>query len=259
MKFKRVAGERPRAPAWLRWAAMTEKPIKSRRRPATRKGRPTLTRELIAERALHLAGAEGFPAVTMRRLAEDLGVTVRALYNYVADRQEVVDLAARLLLAQWERPELDAERWEDSVRAYCAQLRGLYRRFPRALLVSIDEQVRSVGVHPNRLANPEAFFGLLRGIGLTPHDALRVHGELGLKLFAFTLLVDYPADRAPEGPGSPDRGPVPAAWLAAHPDLHLPHLTEMARLPKPTPDELFDYIVDTLVLSIRERLPSTDG
>ncbi|GAA2446541.1 hypothetical protein GCM10010191_74510 [Actinomadura vinacea] len=236
---------------------MSEKPSKPRRRPATRKGRPTLTRELIAERALHLAGAEGFPAVTMRRLAEELGVTVRALYNYVADRQEVVDLAARLLLAQWELPELDPERWEDSVRAYCAQLRGLYRRYPRALLVSLDERVRPTGVHPNRLANPEAFLGLLRGIGLTPHDALRVHSELGLKLFAFTLLVDHPTDRAPDGPGPLDAAPVPAAWPAAHPELHLPYLSEAVHLPKPTPDELFDYLVDTLVLSIRERLPAT--
>ncbi|MFI7706904.1 TetR/AcrR family transcriptional regulator [Nonomuraea sp. NPDC049480] len=234
---------------------MTEKQSKSRRRPATRKGRPTLTRELIAERALRLAGVEGFPAVTMRRLAEELGVTVRALYNYVADRQEVVDLAARLLLAQWELPELDADRWEDSVHAYCAQLRAVYRRYPRALLVSLDEQVRSLGIHPNRLANPDAFLGMLRRIGLAPHDAFRVHSELGLKLFSFTLLIDYPADHAPDGPGPLDAAPVPAAWLAAHPELPLPHLAEAVRLTKPTPDELFGYLVDTLILSIREQLP----
>src|SRR5262245_52300012 len=113
----------------------------TRRRPATRKGRPTLTRELIAERALHLAGAEGFPTVTMRRLAADLGVTVRALYNYVEDRQEVVELATQLLMSQWELPELSTERWEDSVRTYCSQLRSLYGRFPRALLVSLDENI----------------------------------------------------------------------------------------------------------------------
>ncbi|MEV0388517.1 TetR/AcrR family transcriptional regulator [Nonomuraea sp. NPDC050643] len=236
---------------------MTEKETRSRRRPATRKGRPTLTRELIAERALLLAGAEGFPAVTMRRLAEELGVTVRALYNYVPDRQDVIDLAARMLLAQWEPPELDAAHWEDSVRAYCAQLRGLYRRHPRALLVSLDERVRSLGVHPNRLANPDAFLGLLRGIGLTPQAALRVHGELGLKLFGFTLLVDHPADRAPGDRGPLDTAPVPEAWLAAHPDLPLPFLTEAVHLTKPTPDEMFGYLVDTLILSIRAQLPAT--
>jgi AcrR family transcriptional regulator len=235
---------------------------KTRRRPATRKGRPTLTRELIAEQALRLAGAEGFGAVTMRRLATELGVTVRALYNYVIDRAEVVDLAAGLLLAQWELPKLDAGRWEDSVRAYCAQLRRLYRRYPKALLVSLDEQVRPAGVHPNRLANPDAFLGLLRDIGLSPPDAFLVHSELGVKLFGFTLLIDYRADAATDADDAPSRGgpldgsPVPAAWLDAHPDVHLPHLTEAVHLTrKPTPDEFFAYLADTLILSIRARLP----
>lgn len=218
---------------------------RTRRRPQTRKGRPTLTRELIAERALGLAGAEGFPAVTMRRLAADLGVTVRALYNYVEDRQEVVELATQLLLSYWDVPELRADRWEDSVRAYCAAMRALYRRFPRALLVSLDEDVRPRGVHPARLRNPDAFLGLLRGVGLSPVDALQVHAELGLKLFGFALLVDYRA--------TGDLSPVPAEWLAANPELDVPHLDEAVRGAKPTQDEFFDYLVDTLILSIRAR------
>ncbi|ONI76442.1 TetR family transcriptional regulator [Actinosynnema sp. ALI-1.44] len=219
----------------------------TRRRPATRKGRPTLTRDLIAERALHLAGAEGFPAVTMRRLAADLGVTVRALYNYVDDRTQVVELATQLLMSYWQSPELDVDHWEDSVRAYCAQMRSLYRRFPRALLVSLDEDVRPRGIHPARLRNPDAFLGLLRGIGLSPLDALRTHAELGLKLFGFALLVDY---------RDADGSPVPEQWLADQPDVRVPHLTEAVReTVKPTPDEFFDHIVDTLVLAIRACLP----
>jgi AcrR family transcriptional regulator len=223
---------------------------KTRRRPATRKGRPTLTRELIAERALNLAGAEGFPAVTMRRLAEDLDVTVRALYNYVDDRQEVVELAVQLLMSQWQLPELNVERWEDSVRAYCAQVRALYGRFPRALLVSLDEDIRPRRVHPGRLLNVDAFLGLLRGIGLTPLEAFRVHAELGVKLFGFALLVDY---RDPSG-----LSPAPTDWLATHPDLPVPHLAEAVHLTQPTPDEFFAHLVDTLILSIRACLTARD-
>lgn len=233
--------------------AMPESPsTKTRRRPLTRKGRPTLTREQIAERALHLAGREGFPAVTMRRLAEELGVTVRALYNYVSGRQEVVELATQLLMGQWQLPELSAHSWEDGVRAYCAQMRALYRRYPRALLVSLDESIRAVGVHPARLRNPDALLGMLRDIGLTPADALRVHAELALKLFGFTLLVDYPSDMAAPGYDPIESTPVPADWLAAHPELHVPHLVEAMHTRKPTPDEFFDHIVDTTILSIRE-------
>jgi AcrR family transcriptional regulator len=231
-------------------------PARRRTRPATRKGRPTLTRELIAERALDVAGVEGFPAVTMRRLAAELGVTVRALYNYVADRQEVVELAAYALSSQWATVDVSVDRWEDSLRAYCAQLRKLYRRYPRALLVSLDENLGPSGVHPARLRNPDAILGLLRGIGLTPGDTFRVHTELGLKLFAFALLIDYRADHPSHDHDPTDASPVPAEWLSEHSDLHVPYLAEASKVPKPRPDELFAYIVDTLVLSVRALLPA---
>lgn len=69
--------------------------------PAKRgRGRPrkdsnwaTFSRDELAARALHIAGNEGFSAVTMHRLAAEFSVTPRALYNYVADRQEIINLA----------------------------------------------------------------------------------------------------------------------------------------------------------------------
>ncbi|QHC17250.1 TetR family transcriptional regulator [Streptomyces sp. GF20] len=224
-----------------------------RRRPATRKGRPTLTRELIAESALEIAGTEGFPAVTMRRLAEELGVTVRALYRYVDERQEVVDLAAALFLSRWEVPPLDPGRWQEGLRTYLEHQRALYRRHPRALLVSLDEQVSPAGIHPNRLRNPEALLGLLRGAGLGPRDASYVHSDLARRMFAFTLLVDHPADRGATGdPGA--TGTLPDGWAAAHPGLDLPHLTEAARLPAPAPDELFEELVRSVLADVTGRL-----
>jgi AcrR family transcriptional regulator len=235
------------------------RPVQRRRRPATRGGRPTLTRELIAERALDIAGAEGFPAVTMRRLAGELGVTVRALYNYVADRQEVVELATQALGAHWEPSDLGIERWDEDLRAYCTRLRALYRRYPRALLVSLDESIGPDGIHSTRLQNPDAVLGMLRGIGLSQADAVRVHTELGLKLFAFALLVDHRADRAAARQDPTTTTSILTAWSTLHPDLDVAHLVEAARAQPPSPDQLFDYIVDTLVLSIRALLAGTAG
>lgn len=226
-------------------------PSVQRRRPTTRKGRPTLTRDLIAATALDLAGAEGFPAVTMRRLAAELGVTVRALYNYVEDRQEVVDLAAELLMSQWQLPNLDHRHWQSSVRAYADELRALYRRYPKALLISLDDHPRPSAVHPNRLRNPEEFLGLLHSVGLTPEAALLVHHELSLKLFGFSLLVDYRTDR----PSIDDDllKPVPDTWISAHAELDLPRLHEAIQSTAPTPDELFAQLIDTTVSSIRSH------
>ncbi|WP_097915411.1 TetR/AcrR family transcriptional regulator [Streptomyces anulatus] len=225
-------------------------PATPRRRPATRKGRPVLTREIIAAKALEMAGAQGFPALTMRALAAELDVTVRALYNYVEDRGEVVSLAVDLMLTSWTPPPLDPAAWETSVAGYAGSLRALYRRWPRALLVSLDEDTPPASVHPNRLLNLDRFLRLLRDVGLDLPAALAAHRHLSLLVLSFALVVDGPAGRAGD-----DRNPlVPDAWLTAHADLDIPVLREAAALPLPTPDEQFDELVSAVVDRIRGGL-----
>lgn len=225
-------------------------PATPRRRPATRKGRPVLTREIIAAKALEMAGAQGFPALTMRALAAELDVTVRALYNYVEDRGEVVSLAVDLMLTSWTPPPLDPAAWETSVVGYAGSLRALYRRWPRALLVSLDEDTPPASVHPNRLLNLDRFLRLLRDAGLDLPAALAAHRHLSLLMLSFALVVDGPAGRAGD-----DRNPlVPDAWLTAHADLDIPVLREAAALPLPTPDEQFDELVSAVVDRIRGGL-----
>ncbi|MEM1332916.1 MAG: helix-turn-helix domain-containing protein, partial [Actinomycetota bacterium] len=94
----------------------------TRRRPTHRGGRPTLTRERLAGAALEIAGSEGFRSVTMRRVAEHLGVTVRALYRHVSDRQDLVDLTAATFLAAAPRSDFDPLDWEASVRRHHADV-----------------------------------------------------------------------------------------------------------------------------------------
>ncbi|MEY9926439.1 AcrR family transcriptional regulator [Catenulispora sp. GP43] len=59
---------------------------------APRTARSTLTHEQIAEAAVALADAEGLDAVSMRRLAERLGVATMALYRYVDSKDELLEL-----------------------------------------------------------------------------------------------------------------------------------------------------------------------
>ncbi|PSK88753.1 TetR family transcriptional regulator [Murinocardiopsis flavida] len=246
---------------------------RSRRRPATRKGRPVLTREIIAAKALEMAAEQGFRAITMRALAAGLGVTVRALYNYVEDRGQVVELTVELMLDAWNPPPLDPDTWEDSVAGYARSLRTLYRRWPRALLVSIDEDAPPASIHPNRLVNVDRFLALLRAVGLSTPAALEVHRHLSLLALSFALMVDHPADRAAtadrtatataaaaaertdtdDRAAATDRPLVPEAWLDAHADLDIPTLREAARLPSPTPDEQFDTLIAAVTDQIRAR------
>ncbi|MFL5681487.1 MAG: TetR/AcrR family transcriptional regulator [Chloroflexota bacterium] len=61
-------------------------------------GRPGLTRESVVARALEIGTAEGLEAVSLRRLAQDFGVTPMALYRYVRDKQDLINAMTEVVL-----------------------------------------------------------------------------------------------------------------------------------------------------------------
>lgn len=230
-------------------------PSPPRRRPATRKGRPVLSSEIIATKALEMAGKQGFRAITMRSLAGELDVTVRALYNYVEDRQQVVDLAVSLMMDAWNLPAMNPDTWDADVAGYARSLRNLYRRWPRALLIAIDEDMPPTSIHPNRLINLNRFLQLLRDIGLSISVALDVHRHLSLLVSSFALLVDHRSDQAAARAAS--HAPlVLDTWLQDHADLDVPILREAAALPTPSVDDQFESLIAAVTARIRSHLES---
>ncbi|MBB5077527.1 TetR/AcrR family transcriptional regulator [Nonomuraea endophytica] len=139
---------------------------RTRKRPEFRKGRPTLTREAIGRAVLELGDAE----LTMRALAAHLEVTPRALYKYVADRDDAVRLAADQLQSQWAPPELDPAHWRDSLRELCLGLLDLYRRHPAALRLA---ETTALDVHDDTRRGNEAMLAFFAALGLPPGDAHR--------------------------------------------------------------------------------------
>jgi TetR/AcrR family transcriptional regulator, tetracycline repressor protein len=80
----------------------------------------------VVERGLALADAEGLEAVTIRRLAADLGVTPMALYWHFRSKEELLDgLADRV----WREIDVDVDSGAD----WPAQLRGLLESLIRVL------------------------------------------------------------------------------------------------------------------------------
>ncbi|MFE3545695.1 TetR/AcrR family transcriptional regulator [Nocardia sp. NPDC059177] len=222
-----------------------------------RRGRPPrdgahepLTKELIARVALDIAGDEGFPQLTMRRLATEIGVTVRALYNVVADRQEVVDLAAARMMDLLPLHAFDTADWRGSIRRVYQEARAAYRAMPRATLISLDETVTPSEVPIARVIQPERFLAFLVDLGLSIEDAVAVRGFFLVEVFGFALLVDYRYDRTDARMRQAMFHPVPSPWLAAHPEVEAPLSRRIAEAPAGTADELFEALVERAIRTI---------
>ena len=91
-------------------------------------GRPGLTRNGVVARALEIGTAEGLEAVSLRRLAQDFGVTPMALYRHVRDKQDLINAMTEVVLEGMEvtagfGPETTwTERLRLAIESWKAQL-----------------------------------------------------------------------------------------------------------------------------------------
>src|ERR1700747_3464668 len=84
---------------------------------APRRGRPpSLSRDQIVEAALQLTDESSLEDVSMRSLANELGVPVMTIYNYVASKEELAQLVVDHVLRHVEMPPIEAGSWDDRMR-----------------------------------------------------------------------------------------------------------------------------------------------
>jgi AcrR family transcriptional regulator len=104
-------------------------------RPEPGDRRPSLTRAAIARAALGIADAEGFEAVSMRRIAEKLGAGTMTLYHYVETKAELITLMDDALMGEVVMPEREIPTgWREALTAIARRTRDVFRRHPWALL-----------------------------------------------------------------------------------------------------------------------------
>ncbi|WP_432565257.1 TetR/AcrR family transcriptional regulator [Kineococcus sp. SYSU DK003] len=109
------------------------------RDPATVPTRgPRRTHDLdgVVRAAVALADEQGLPALTVRRVAERLGISTMSLYTYVADRAELLDLMLDAVHLEVPRSDTTGRPWRDRLRMVAQDNRRLFERHPWAAEVS---------------------------------------------------------------------------------------------------------------------------
>ena len=143
------------------------------RTPGPRTGpgpKPGLSVDAIVAAAIAVADSDGLAALSMRAVAERLGVTAMALYTYVPGKNELLDLMYDGAHAELPGGYDLSQGWRTAVTAWATDLVRCYVRHPWALQVSFARPV----LGPNEQAVVEALARVLRQAGLPATVARRV-------------------------------------------------------------------------------------
>lgn len=130
-----------------------------------------LTLDRIVETAVTVADAEGLDAVSMRRVATDLGVGTMSLYRYVPGKSELLELM--LDHVQALAPEEERERslpWRELLVRLGHGIWRLHLQHPWLLQVN---QARPL-LGPHAMAGFDLTMGGLEGLGLTDRERLSI-------------------------------------------------------------------------------------
>lgn len=145
-----------------------------------------LDRDRIVANAVELADEIGLETLTIRRLAEHLGVRPMSLYHYVRSKEDIVDAMVGRVFDEVERPD-PSQPWKEAIRGRARSLRAALRRHPWA--IPIMEARRTPGVEI--LDHHEALLTTWLRSGL-PLPVV-AHGVAAVDAFVFGFVLQETA------------------------------------------------------------------
>jgi len=227
--------------------------------PSTVVGRSGATVEAIVDAALAIADADGLDAVTMRAVAERVGIGAMTLYGYVPGKAELVELMVDRVAGQTYEghPEPDAAgAWDDAVR-YIAQ-RSWEHLLEHAWVVQAPQGRPILG--PGVCRTYEAQLRPLDGIGLTDLEMdltiASVHAAVMNAAQWQTGLARARAEtRLTDTQWWTVHGPRLAAAMAGE-ELPISSRVGNSVANAGDPEATWRFTVDALISTLRERLTS---
>jgi AcrR family transcriptional regulator len=156
-------------------------PIWARPEPGSR--RPRFSREQIASVALAIADSEGFEAVSMRRVAAELGAGTMSLYHYIRGKDDLIALMDDAFMGESLIPDEELpDDWREALAAIARRTREVFLRHPWALH-SLQGEAAGQGapIGPNGMRHFEQSLAALE------HAPLDTGGKLDL----LAIVDDY--------------------------------------------------------------------
>ena len=211
-----------------------------------------LSRERVATAAADLVDESGFDRLTLRGLAQRLGVSAPSLYEHVSSKDDLVDLVVAGVLddaaAGWAPPAA----WDD-------RLRYIARWWHRVLIEHecvYESVLRQPVAAPVALTTIELVIESLTGQGMTAGEAVDVYAQLFGYVMGATALIHARADgRRRRGVAAGEETRATEALLARLDPTRFPALvaarTPLSRL---ATEQAFEAGLAAIVDGVRARL-----
>jgi AcrR family transcriptional regulator len=166
--------------------------------PAERK--PRYTRSQIAETALHIADQEGFDAVTMKRIAAELGAATMTVYYYVRNKNDILALMHDAIVGDLLIPdgELPAD-WRDAIAVVARRTRQVLIAHPWSMSSLTQAQMG-----PNAMRHMEQSLAAVAGTGLPAQARLEIIVTVDDLVFGNVLRSVESLTRAAAAAANPD-------------------------------------------------------
>src|SRR5919201_5224188 len=209
--------------------------------------RTPLTRQRVVEAALRVMDEEGLDAVSMRRVAREVGVEAMSLYHYVEDKEDLLDGVCESVMAEFVFPE-PSQDWRENCRRGARAWRQLLRKHPNVMRLFAEERgpVRSA----ESMRPMEYALEILRSSGISARDTAQAFHAFGGYIQGF-VMMEFGSIA---GGGSPEHLKAQAAFAEGLPEDFVtlrdvaPHFMECDH------DEQFEVGIDLLIRGLEAKV-----
>jgi len=157
--------------------------------------RTPLTRDRVLRAAVHLADEGGIEAVSMRKVGQELGVEAMSLYNHVANKEEMLDGMADLVVGEIALEPRGSD-WKSALRNRVLSAREVLERHPWAAGV-IESRTTMT---PTIVRYFDSVLGIFRDGGFSLNLAHHALHTLGSRVLGFTQELFDDSEALEESP-----------------------------------------------------------
>lgn len=149
-----------------------------------------LSREQILQTALRMADEGGLEALSMRKVAQELGVKAMSLYNHVANKDDIIDGIVDLVVSNIELPRFDLD-WKTAMRQRAISAHEVLLKHPWAAMAIMSR----INVGPAMLRYVDTTIGCLRQAGFSWEMADHAWNAIDSHIYGFTLQeLNFPVE-----------------------------------------------------------------